>query len=79
MTDDVSLPSPFQVVFSVGQTVSTSCIDIPVTNDVILENNEEFTVTILTAGSLPHAVIKNPSATTVTIVDDDSKKVVMPS
>ena len=62
------------MVFSVGQTVSTSCIDIPITNDANLENSEDFFVTIITAGSPPYAVVRSPFVTRVTIEDDEGKQ-----
>ena len=62
------------MIFSVGQTVSTSCIDIPIINDANLENIEDFLVTIITAGSPPYAVIRSPFIARVTIEDDEGKQ-----
>ena len=47
--------------------------DIPITDDIIFEGNENFTLTI--DPSLPTGVsVGTPDEATVTIVDDDRKK-----
>ena len=51
------------MIYSFGQTVSTSCIDIPIRRDTELEDDEHFTVIVASEDS-------TPSVTTVTIVDD---------
>ena len=71
MSDDVSLPEPFQVVFSVGQTTSTSCTTISITSDTESEGDQSFTVAISSAGTAPYATVGSPSVTLVTITDDD--------
>ena len=60
------------MVFFISQTSSTSCITIPIINDEEVEDDEDFTLSITSAGSVPHAVVEGPSVTTVTIIDDDS-------
>ena len=46
--------------------------DIPIINDMILEDDENFTITI--DPSLPTGVtVGTPDQATVTIVDEDSK------
>ena len=74
VADDISLPDPFEVMFSVGQTESTGCVDVPITSDTELEGDHDFTVTITSAGSAPHAIIGAPAVSTVTIKDDESKE-----
>ena len=62
------------MVFSVGETESTGCVDVPITSDTELEGDHDFTVTITSAGSTPHASIGTPSVSTITIKDDESKE-----
>ena len=62
------------MVFSVGQTESTGCVDVPITSDTELEGDHDFTVTITSAGNTPHASIGTPSVSTITIKDDESKE-----
>ena len=53
-------------------TVSTAvCRNITVLADMIVEDNETFTITVETSN--PNDVIIGPSTATITIVDDDSK------
>ena len=47
------------------------CRDVNVTDDMIVEDNETFTITIETSN--PNDVIMGPSIAIVTIVDDDGK------
>ena len=52
--------------------VSTAvCRDIAVTADMIVEENEIFTISVQTSN--PNDVIMGPTTATVTIVDDDGK------
>ena len=74
VADDISLPDPLQVVFSVGQTESTGCIDVPITSDTELEGDHDFTVTITSAGSAPHAIIGDVFISSITIDDDEGDK-----
>ena len=67
--EDVFIPHPFQVVFYEGQNNSTSCIDIFLLPDSVLEDDEYFTISIATAGTEPHARILSPSVVTFTIQD----------
>ena len=47
--------------------------DVPITDDNILEGNENFTLTI-DLSSLPDSVTRgNPGSATVTVVDNDRK------
>ena len=62
------------MVFSVGQTESTGCIDVPITNDTDLEGDHDFTVTITSAGLTPHAIIGTPSVSIIAIKDDERKE-----
>ena len=74
VADDISLPDPFEVVLSVGQTESTGCIDVPITSDTELEGDHDFTVTITSAGSVPHASIGDVFISSITIDDDEGDK-----
>ena len=62
------------MVFSVGQTESTGCIDVPITSDTELEGDHDFTVTITSAGLTPHAMIETASVSIITIKDDERKE-----
>ena len=72
--EDYTPPSPTTLVFSVGGTDSTLCTTVEIINDNELESDHEFTVEItdISPGS-PHAIIGDPSATIVTIEDDEGK------
>ena len=72
MSDDVSLPEPFEVVFTVGQTTSTSCITINITSDTESEVDESFTISITSTGTEPYAVVGDLPVTTITIFDDNN-------
>ena len=63
------IPQPFQVVFSEGQNTSTSCANILVLRDNELEDDEHFTISIISAGTEPYARILSPSVLIVTIHD----------
>ena len=65
LTNEVlSLPSTTAVSTAV-------CCDIAVTADMIVEDNEMFTISVETSN--PSDVIMGLTTATVTIVDDDSK------
>jgi len=62
---------PYLVTFPAGMTSVT--FDVSITDDSILEGNENFMLTI-NQSSLPEVVNTGiPSEATVTIVDNDSK------
>ena len=62
---------PYNVTIPAGRT--TVSFDVLILDDNVLEENEEFILTIL-AESLPNDIrLGNPNKSTVTIVDDDSK------
>ena len=62
---------PYNVTFPAGQTRIP--FDVPITDDMILEGNENFMLTI-NETSLPVGVMRGtPGEATVTIVDDDRK------
>ncbi|CAI8028755.1 hypothetical protein GBAR_LOCUS16349 [Geodia barretti] len=69
--EDVSIPEPFQVVFSEGQNTSTGCIDILILRDAADEGDEHFTISITSGGTEPGARITSPSAVTITIQGND--------
>ena len=57
-----------ELTFNAGSTNQT--VMIPILGDTVLESTESFTVSLTSGDS---AVTLNPSTTTVTIQDDDSK------
>ena len=60
---------PYSVTFTAGQT--TAAINVPINDDNILENTEDFTVTIM-RGALPTGVTRgDPGSATVNIMDND--------
>ena len=62
---------PYTVTFPTGQTRVP--FDIPINDDIILENVENFMVTIMTS-PLPDGVTRgNPDSATVNIMDNDRK------
>ena len=62
---------PYTVTFPAGET--SVPFDIPINDDSILEDDENFMITI-DPNSLPTGVTPgNPNQATVTIVNDDSK------
>ena len=62
---------PYTVTFPAGNTTAT--FDVPINDDNILEDNEDFILTIDVI-SLPNNLLYgDPGQTTVTIADDDSK------
>ena len=66
---------PYTITFPAGQTTAT--FDVPIYDDNILEDNENFVLTISPL-SLPNNVtVNDPDEVTVTIVDDDGKKTVI--
>jgi len=65
---------PYPVTFLAGETSVT--FDVPITDDNILEGNENFTLTI-DQSSLPTNVNRGDHGeATVTIVNDDGKEFV---
>jgi len=51
--------------------------DVTITGDDVLEGNEDFTVSI-DSSSLPDGVTRgSPGSATVTILDDDSKLLIL--
>ena len=62
---------PYTVTIPAGSTTAT--FNIPITNDMIREGNENFTLTI-NGTALPDRVTPgDPDEATVTIVDNDGK------
>ena len=63
---------PYAITFTAG--VTSIPFDVPINDDNILEQNEEFTLTIL-QDILPDGVTRGSAdQTIVTIVDDDGKQ-----
>ena len=64
-------PGPYTVIIPAGAVMVP--FDIPIADDNILENNENFDI-IIVPGSLPDDVsVGNPGRATVNIIDDDCK------
>ena len=64
-------PGPNTVIIPAGATMVP--FDIPIVDDNILEDNEDFDI-IIVPGSLPDDVsVGNPGRATVNIIDDDCK------
>ena len=62
---------PYTVTIPAGQTTAT--FNVPITDDMILEGDEDFMLTI-DSSSLPNGVTRgDPGEATVTIEDDDRK------
>ena len=62
---------PYSVTFTAGDT--TASVNVSINDDNILENVEDFMVTIMT-GPLPVGVTRgNPGSATVNILDNDRK------
>jgi len=63
---------PYTVTFPAG--VTSVPFNVPIKDDNILENNEDFTLTIMRSSALPDGVTRgSTSQATITIVDDDGK------
>lgn len=63
---------PYDVNFSAG--ITTAQLSIAINNDSLLEDDENFTLTIINSPSLPHNVsVGDPGKATVTIMNDDCK------
>ena len=72
--EDFTEPSPLQVTFSSGNVVGdTACAAFGILNDDILESDHEFTVN-LESVTPPGPVLTAPFSTTVSINDDEGKK-----
>ena len=65
ISEDLTLP---QVIFQVGQMTSISCGNISINSDIELEEDQFFTISIVSAGAEPHARVRSPSVATVTII-----------
>ena len=68
---------PYTVTFSTRQI--SALLNVPINDDNVLENNEEFTMTI-DSSSLPNGVSPGSNgAATVTIMDDDGNSLCISS
>ena len=61
---------PYTVTFPAGQTTAT--FDVPINDDNILEDNENFILTIDPSSLPSNVTIGDPGQATVTIVDDSN-------
>ena len=66
---------PYIVTIPAGVTMFP--FDIPITDDDILEGNENFMITIDPSMLPDNVTVGDPGQATVTIVDDDSKLCVL--
>ena len=67
------LANEFLTIPSTAAVSTTVCHDITVPADMIVEDNETFTISVETSN--PNNVIMGPSTATVTIVDNDGKHI----
>ena len=62
-------------MFPEGTSEQVRCTDIHIVNDLALEGEHDFNLTIIGAGSSPYAIISpDSSVTTVTILDDEREE-----
>ena len=66
------MPGPLQVTFPTSSVEgSTSCVDIVILQDLVLEGDHSFSVEVISA--TPSVVmVGTPREETVTILDDES-------
>ena len=66
------MPGPLQATFPTSSVEgSTSCVDIVILQDLVLEGDHSFSVEVISA--TPSVVmVGTPSEETVTIIDDES-------
>ena len=68
--DDFTPSTPFTITFAVGAPAS-SCVDVAIVDDNVLEGNHDFSVDIDDVGT--SAMIGTLDTTVITITDDESK------
>ena len=61
----------YTVTIPAGQVIFP--FDVSISNDTLLEDNENFDLLIISGSSRNRVTRGSPGRTTVTIVDDDSK------
>ena len=65
----------YAVVIPAGHVIVP--FDVPITNDIVLEENEDFDL-IIVPGLLPNRISRGrPGKTTVTILDDDGMSMII--
>ena len=64
---------PYIVTIPSGTT--TAQFDVAISDDTILEGNENFNLTIMASSEPKRVSIGNPAQATVTIVDNDGKHI----
>ena len=69
--DFSSLANEVLTILTTAAVSTTVCLNITVPDDIMVEDNETFTITVETSNL--NDVIMGPSTATVTIVDNDSK------
>ena len=65
------ISGPYNVIFPAGKT--TAAFPVPIIDDNILEENENFTLTINSSSLPSNVTVGDPGEATVTIVDNDRK------
>ena len=60
-------------IVTIPARITSVLFDIPITNDNVLEQNENFNLTINASLLLSRVTVTNPHQAIVTIMDDDSK------
>ena len=69
--------TPIMIELAFPASITVSCVNISISGDLDLEDNEVFTVQL---DSSDQAILFRPSSATVTITDDDSKaRFIVPS
>ena len=53
--------------------MTMASFNVPIYDDDIMENDEDFTLTIIRASLPNHVTHVGPSKSTITIMDDDSE------
>lgn len=65
------LPGVYTATFPAGATLTF--LDIPICNDIVLEVDETFSISIVSNSDPDHVMTGTPDHVTVTIVDNDGK------
>ena len=72
--EDFNEPDTFEVTFSGGSTSDgdSSCIQIPIVNDLQFEGNEQLFQVDITGTNLPNVMCNTDCTASVQIMDDES-------
>ena len=70
---------PEALVVSFKEGTNSASLNISILDDKLLEDDETFNLAIINSSSLPsNVIVDNPSAVTVTILNDDGKYIEIP-